>query len=296
MKKGGLRPQIGTLDILSHPVSLKTPAGKKVQIHPVYFEKDRLKTREIDPSFIVAGDIFAATKLSSLPYIKQPMSPPLKAFSNHEIGSSYLATFNKLIEDFSRIVSEDPWLMATDFHLEHRVNIDDKGGLEKIALTVEALLGNLKNKYLRYQISSSPQLTIRSNSGTSGTGMVTIRSTADLLELHNYKKQKRSAAKNQMIDDILIKEEISSTAFKEIVGEIVIYLIGNEVAGGYIKTYCDKVAKGLVSSRKNLFRSVCFSGKIHRHPQKRSDKKLGAVYQNLSKIGGLAVGYTIDQK
>lgn len=297
MKKGGLRPQIATLDTLSHPVSLKTPAGKKVKIHPVYFEKDRLKTREIDPSFIVAGDIFSATQLSSFPYIKQPISPPLKAFSNHEIGSSYLATFNKLVEDFSRIVSEDPWLMATDFHLEHRVNIDDKGGLEKIALTAEALLDSLKSKYLKYQISSSPQLTIRSNSGTSGTGMVTIRSTKDLLELHNYKKQKRSPAKNQMIDDILIKEEISvQPLFKEIVGETVVYLIGNEVAGGYIKTYCDTVAKSLSSSRKNLFRSVCLSGKIHRHPQKRSDKKLGSIYQNLSKIGGLAVGYAIDQK
>lgn len=296
MKKGGFKPQIATLNTVSGPISIKTPAGKRISIHPVYIEKDRLKTAGVDPSFIVAADIYSATTLSSFPYIRQPISPPFKAFSNHEIGNSYLSTFNKLVEDFSRILSEDPWLLGTDFELEHRVNIDDKGGLEKIALTAATLLTNLKNKYSRYQIASPPSLTIRSNSGTSGTGIVTIRSTEDLLQLHNYKKQKKSATKNQMIDDILIKEEIQvRPLFKEIIGETVIYLIGNKVAGGYIKTYCNKMAKDLSSARKNLFQSVCLTGKIHRHPKKRTDKKFGVVYHNLSKIGGLAVGYTIDQ-
>lgn len=298
-KKGRFQPQIATLDPIKGVVSLKTPAGEKVRIHPASLEKGRLKSETIDPSFIVVGDSFAATSLSSfshLSHLAQPTSPPLKTLSNHEIGNSYLATFNKLVEDFSKIVSADPWLMGTDFQLEPRLNIDDKSGLEKIASTISTLLNNLKNKYSQYQIPSPPTLTVQSNSGTSGTGMVAIRSLEDLMRVHQFKKQKKSAAKSQMIDDILIKEEIPvKPLFKEIVGETVIYLIGNEVAGGYIKTYCDKTVKDLSISRKHLFQSLCLSSSVHRHPSRRADKKLGLLYHNLSKIGGLSVGYTIDQ-
>jgi len=295
-KKGRFHPCVATLDPIRTPLSLKTPSGKRVRIHPAYLEKDRLKSEAIDPCFIVIGDAYAAAKLSSFSYLSQPLSPPAKILSNHEIGNAYLTTFNKLVDDFSKMVSTDPWLMGVDFRLEPRLNIDEKGGLEKAAAIISTLLGNLKNKYSQYQIPSSPSLTVQSNSGTSGTGRVTIRSVDDLMQLHQFKKQKKSATKSQMIDDILIKEEISvQPLFKEIVGEAVIYLIGNEVAGGYIKTYCDKTTKDLSTSRKYLFQSLCLTNGTHRHPKKRADKKLGLLYHNLSKIGGLAVGYAIDQ-
>lgn len=294
-KKGRFHPQIATLDPTEGIISLKTPAGKRIQIHPAFFEKGRLKSETIDPSFIVIGDPFSATKLSSYSHLSQPVSPPAKILSAHEIGNSYLVTFNKLVEDFSKIISTDPWLMGTDFKLEPRLNIDDKSGLEKISLALATLLNNLKNKYSQYQIPSSPSLMVQSNSGTSGTGMVAIRSPEDLMLLHQFKKRKKSATKSQMIDDILIREEIPiRPLFKEIVGETVIYLIGNEVAGGYIKTYCDKTSKDLSSSRKYLFQSICLGSGIHRHPKKRADKKVELLYHNLSKIGGLSVGYAID--
>lgn len=295
-KKARFHPQVATLDPIRSPLLLKTASGKRIRIYAASLEKDRLKSEAFDPSFIFVGDPFAAVKLSSFSYLSQPISPLAKILSNCEIGNAYLATFNKLVDDFSKMVSTDPWLMGIDFQLEPRLNIDDKGGLEKAATVVSTLLDNLKNKYSKYQIPSSPSLTVQSNSGTSGTGMVTIRSVDDLIQLHQFKKQKKSAGKSQMIDDILIKEEIAvQPLFKEIVGEAVVYLIGNEVAGGYIKTYCDKATKDLSTSRKYLFQSLCLSSGSHRHPKKRADKKLGLLYRNLSKIGGLAVGYAIDQ-
>ena len=260
-------------------------------------EERRLKIEKMEPDFIYVNHPFSPELAVKLTQIQQPLNPPCKVLFHKDKKSDYFSIANRLATDFAQIVNVDPWLLKTEFQVEHHVNFDERSGVEKISHGTEALLGILALKYKQYDLAHHPTIKITNNKGTYGMGIISVASVKELAMLYRNKKKKKTSARGQaIINDVLIQEEIpKSPLFKNLFGETIIYLIGREIAGGYIRTYADHETRYLLKSRQQLFVPICVTGKTHRHPKKRSDKNLNILYSNLSRVGGLAAGYEIDR-
>jgi len=297
LKKSHFKVELGTLETLEAPANIKTPSKKTLKIFPVVFESDKIRVGKFDPDFVLLTDPFTSEQTLKLSNLRQPMNPPYKLLSFMHKRSDALNIFNTLAKDFSDLLGIDPWLISTQFHVDTHVNFDEKSGVEKVANSSNLLLQNLEQKYREYNVNQRPAVQIVNNSGTYGMGMLSIQSTRELSDLYFKKKAKKLNGKSQsVINEVLIQESVPvRPLFNKFVGETVIYLLGNEVIGGYIKSYTDKTAKNILSSREFLFQPMVLTHGTGAKVKKQTDKTLGLLYQNISRLGGLAAGYEIDR-
>ncbi len=297
LKKSHLKVELGTLEPLDAPSKIKTPSKKTLKIFPVTIEMDRIRVGKFDPDFVLLTDPFTPELTLKLTNLRQPMNPPHKLLSFMHKRSEVLNIFNTLAKDFSDLIGIDPWLISTQFHVDTHVNFEEKSGVEKIANSTHLLLQNLEQKYREYKINQRPSVQIVNNMGTYGMGMLSIQSTKELSDLYFKKKAKKLNGKSQsVINEVLIQEAVPARPlFNRFVGETVIYLLGNEIVGGYIRNYTDKTAKNILSSREFLFQPMVLTRGTSAKVKKQTDKTLGLLYQNLSRLGGLAAGYEIDR-
>ncbi len=297
LKKSNLKVELGTLETLDAPSKIKTPSKKTLKIFPVTFAGDKIRVGKFDPDFVLLTDPFTSDLTLKLSNLKQPLNPPYKVLSYMHKRSDSLNIFNTLAKDFSDLIGIDPWLISTQFHVDTHVNFEEKSGVEKIATSTNILLQNLEQKYREYKVAQRPAVQIVNNRGTYGMGILSIRSPKELSELYFKKKAKKINGKSQsVINEVLIQEAVPvRPLFNKFVGETVAYLLGNEITGGYIKTYTDKTAKNILSSREFLFQPVVMTRGTAAKVKKQTDKTLGLLYQNLSRLGGLAIGYEIDR-
>lgn len=288
LKQSSFKVELATVEKIEMPVTIKTPSKKTLKIFPALLDKNRLKTELFNPDFILLTDAFKGDLSLKLGNLEQPMSPPSKVTRHYSKKSNTLNILNNLMKDFSVVAEVDPWLITSQYHIEHHVNFEEKSGIEKVAHSAQQILAQLEQKYKEYNVAAIPSIQITNNSGAFGMGMISIKSIQELSDLYYKKKAKKVQAKSQaIINDVLIEETVPvRPLLKKFIGEAVIYLIGNEVAGGYVKVYTDRTTPNIVSSRNELFQPL----KI-----KQSDKSLGLLYHNLSRLGGLAIGYEIDK-
>lgn len=299
-KKSGLKVQLGSLEGIQQPVTVQTPSKKTLKIVPCTLQKKKLIADGVEPEFIYITYPFPHELTRKLAEVQQPMNPPLKILSLQNRvkskKSDYYTILNRLASDFAELIKVDPWLMKAEFQVEHHVNFDERSGIEKVADSADTLLNVLQMKYREYDVEKEPAVRIMNNAGTYGMGILSVHSTEELSKVYHRKKAKRAGGKGQsIVNDVIIQEEIpTSPLFQKYTGETVIYLIGNEVAGGYIKTYGSDSKKKTLS-RSELFLPICLTSTTHTHPKKRADRKVNVLYSNLSRMGGIACGYEIDK-
>ncbi|MBI4041806.1 MAG: glutamate--cysteine ligase [Deltaproteobacteria bacterium] len=299
LKKSGLTVKVATLEPLSKPVEVQTSAHKSISIAPSHVENNRLVSQGFDPEFILVIDQFSREDLTKLLPIAQPVIPHRRAL--HYVStkvSDSLHLYNTLATDLADKLGMDPWLISTPFAVETHVNFEEKSGIEKVAKTSQELLVALSEKYQKYHLNRLPMLQIRNNLGTFGMGRLLIKSSKDLNRLYLEKKKKKTQTKSAtVISDVIIQEEIPTRPlFDHAVGEIVVYLIGNEILGGYLRNYAQISEKNVKKARSDLFAAIQFSGNGKTIRFKKKAESHGLLYQNVSRLGSLALGYEIDKK
>jgi len=301
LKKSEMRVVVGTIENTSSPFEAKTSTKKSIQIFPTHVENYHLVTNNFKPEFVLVVDRFAPEDLAKLVNIAQPVTPHRRALVHKKNKlSEHMTTYNSLATEFADMVGIDPWLITTPFALETHVNFDERSGVEKVAQATQDLLIVLSEKYHKYTINQSPLIQVRNNSGTYGMGRLLVRSPKELSKLYLKKRKKRTAPKGQsVINDVIVQEDIpAKPLFDKFVGETVIYLIGNEILGGFIKSYETLIpTKSLKKARTQLFQPIKFSsGGSHLKLKSKVDKNMGLLYQSVSRLGALAISYDIDKK
>lgn len=295
LKKSKLQVQIATLELIQKPITIQTPARKIIKIVPSFIEKQRIKADHFDPDFVYISHPFSSA--THLHEIQQPIHPPLKVLSYKTKKSDYISICNRLVSDFAQILNTDPWFLKTEFQLEHQVNFDEKSGFEKVIRGIDTLLGLLQTKHQEHHITNDPSVRILSNNHAQGMGIISIHSSQELVSLYYQRKAKKTEGKSpSMINDVLIQEEIpESTLYKDIKGELIVYLIGGKVGGGYLRALGSTPSRNILSSREKLFPSICLTGNTHSHSKKRTDSKMNLLYSHVARIGSIASGYEIDK-
>ena len=145
-------------------------------------------------------------------------------------------------------------------------------------------------------------------------GIMTVYSDADILKMNRRTKNKMSVGKNRKpIESVIVQEGVpTATIVDRLAAEPVIYLIGGELIGGFLRTHSKKGTEENLNSPGMVFRKLCISdlhrptfevpgsaGNISGVAEEMDDVEeepvLELVYGSIARISSLATGIELAE-
>jgi glutamate--cysteine ligase len=165
----------------------------------------------------------------------------------------------------------------------------DETSLKTLSEKVDAMLVRLQKQYDQRGITEKPFVFVKNNAGTYGLAVIRVGSGAEVMDWNYKSRKKMKAAKGgRDVEEVIIQEGIPSHVQAEggITAEPVIYMIGTELAGGFLRTHAEKSSSESLNSPGAVYKRLCVSDlnvSLKGHP-------LENVYGWSARLGVLAIG------
>ncbi|MEK7690232.1 MAG: glutamate--cysteine ligase, partial [Bdellovibrionota bacterium] len=145
----------------------------------------------------------------------------------------------------------DPWILTVDTTEVAPVDFNEDQGIEECALVVDATIARIAKEYADRKITSQPVVFIKSNAGTYGMGIHVVKSGEEIRKINRRVKNKLSVGKNRSaIKSVIVQEGITTiTRIEGFTAEPVIYLVGRDLVGGFLRTNPQKNAEENLNSQ-----------------------------------------------
>ena len=199
----------------------------------------------------------------------------------------FFKEYNLLTKEFAELLQLDPWRFKIETKLFSPLKIQSEENLLKLRYSSEEMLKSLKESYKKFSISEKPYLFLKNNSGTYGLGIINIQSAEELNRWSYKSRKKMKASKGEAhVKEIIIQEGIPTALCPDNKSaEPVIYMIGSQVAGGFLRSHKTKDYKTNLNSPGVVFKRLCMSDL----EIKTQGLAMENVYSWLAKIGSLAL-------
>ncbi len=271
---------------LSEPLRVVSSAGNEITVHSALKNGELLRT--FKPDLIISNNDFSdAYEEWSQTVTDMPMNPP------HELGwfqrkkSTYFRYYNQLVNEFSAIAKIDPFLMRVETELFEHFDIGSEESRAALAARVDTMLLRLREEYQRRGLQQEPFVFVKNNAGTYGLAVIKVTSGADVKEWSYKSRKKMKAAKGgRDVEEVIIQEGIPSIVQADgIAAEPVIYMIGKELAGGFLRTHAEKSSTESLNSPGAVYTRLCVSDLAINAPGCPQEN----VYGWTAKLGLLAI-------
>ena len=174
-------------------------------------------------------------------------------------------------------------------------DLEDRTSIENLSDLIALFQRDLKREYQELGIEYEPYFFVKNNTGTYGLGVIEVRSSEDV-KSWNYKSRKKMKASKggQGIQSVIVQEGIPTivTDTENHVAEPTIYMIGEKLAGGFLRVNQRKGPQGNLNAPGVVFSRLCVSDLEVDHQGKLKEN----VYGWVAKIGLLAVGQEFKDK
>ncbi|WP_413576254.1 glutamate--cysteine ligase [Bdellovibrio sp. HCB290] len=273
---------------LETPVQITSSAGNEITVYSALMDGSLM--RDYTPDLIISNNDFSmAYEEWTNTVRKYPMNPP------HELGwyqrkkSTYFKYYNQLVEEFSAIAKIDPFLMTVETELFEHFDIGDEKSRDELAARVDAMLARLKVEYQKRGINQEPFVFVKNNAGTYGLAVIRVGSGAEVKEWSYKSRKKMKAAKGgRDVEEVIIQEGIPSIVEAEgASAEPVIYMIGCDLAGGFLRTHSEKSSTESLNSPGAVYKRLCVSDLAINTPGCPQEN----VYGWTAKLGLLAIAH-----
>ena len=129
---------------------------------------------------------------------------------------------------------------------------------------------------------------VKNNSGTYGLGVIRVSSAQEIKDwTYNARKKMKAAKGGKDIEQVIIQEGIPSIVTSGAsAAEPVIYMIGCELAGGFLRTHAEKNSTESLNSPGAIYRKLCVTDLYD--DRKKCPRE--NVYGWSAKLGLLAIG------
>jgi glutamate--cysteine ligase len=195
-----------------------------------------------DPCLIVLNNDLSGGVPDILKELEQPVVPPLHAGWFFRRKTHFFAAYDRVVEDFSRIIGVDPWLFNAFHAFCGEVDFRSRQGEECLATQVALILEQIREKYREYDIPDTPYVVIKANAGTYGMGVMTVKSPEEAVNLNRKERNKMAKVKEGLeVHEVVLQEGIPTAELvQESVAEPVVYLIDRFVVGGFYRVHTEK--------------------------------------------------------
>lgn len=244
---------------LEAPLKIQSATGQTVEVVSAF--SDGKEFREFAPDLVISNNDFSDARESWAEQQALPMNPPRELGWYQRKKSRYFKIYNELVEEFAQVAKFDPWLLKVETEIFEHFEITDDASRELLAKRVDIFLENLKKQYAQRGINQTPFAFVKNNSGTYGLAVIRV-SSGDDVRSWNYKARKKmKAAKGgRDVEEVIIQEGVPTVVQAEgVTAEPVIYMIGCELAGGFLRTHGEKDSTESLNSPGAVYKRLCVS-------------------------------------
>lgn len=239
--KAGFIVRIGSLDeAIIAPTELSAANGDRVLIEPLNRVDHQLQLEHFNPCLVLLNNDLSTGVPEILQGITQRVRPTPKLGWASRLKSSHFQFYSEVVEEFSKVVDMDPWLINPYFSAVDHVDFMAQTGIEALASETDHLLAKIREKYAAYGIKEAPFVAIKADNGTYGMSVMMVQDGAQLLELNRKQRTRMAASKgSQKVSRVLLQEGVHSfeTMLDGAVAEPVVYMIGSFVVGGFYRVH-----------------------------------------------------------
>lgn len=245
MKQAGLDVRIGSISPeITEPTILQTHDGHDLLLEPVVRIGNRIKLinkelGDFDSCAILLNNDLSAGIPEILKNLEQDLIPPLHAGWSTRRKTQHFSAYNRVVEDFSKLLDIDPWLLNPYFSTCGQIDFHAREGEECLALKVDELLMKIRTKYAEYGIKQEPFVIVKADAGTYGMGIMTVKSPEDVRDLNRKARNKMSVVKEGLqVTEVIIQEGVYTfESINDAVAEPVVYMMDHFVIGGFYRVH-----------------------------------------------------------
>ena len=235
--------------VITSPRKITTASGREVSIHLLNKEKGDLviSNNDFSVNYGLSQDNF--------------YNPCIEMGWNSRKKHSFFIEYNKIATEFSSLIGVDPWCIRVETELFSPFDLDSKENMNLLKDRAARLLKDLKDKQPDASMED-PYLFLKNNSGTYGLGITTIDRAEELNHLNYKDRKKLKASKSGSgIKELILQEGISTILGQEKAqsAEPVIYMIGSDLTGGFLRGHSKQGYKANLNSPGAVYQRLCMS-------------------------------------
>ncbi|NDD91557.1 glutamate--cysteine ligase, partial [bacterium] len=286
------------------PLKLRSATDKELVAWPIEIGPDgALKAGAFTPDWILLNNDFSGGYPEPLDAVKQPIIPSHVLGWHSRKKSEHFTHYNTLAGEFASIVGIDPWSIQIETHEVAPVDFNEDLGTEQVAQVVEGVLSRMESQFSARGISRKPIVFVKNNAGTYGMGVMVVHSADEIRKMNRRTKNKMSVGKNRMaIQSVVVQEGVpTATLVQRLAAEPVIYLVGSELIGGFLRTNTERGTEDNLNSQGMVFKKLCMSdlkrpSQIDEtfgedlDPSEHNEPVLELVYGSIARLSALATG------
>jgi glutamate--cysteine ligase len=300
--QAGLNVRLGTLDeSIKAPTPLALPDGSELTIEPLKRHRGRLGLKNFDPCTILLNNDLAGGTPKVLEHLyEQYLLPPLHAGWGLRRKSNHFRSYEEVAKKFAKLLGMDPWLINPLFGQCGQVDVAASTGLDCVQTNVDALLTKVRRKYKEYGINEKPFVVVKSDNGTGGVGLMTVRDPKELAELGRRTRDKAGASKEgPEVTEVIIQEGVPTfERVNDAVAEPVVYMIDRYVVGGFYRIHAERGVDENLSAPGASFVPLAFAqnGQLPRPGDKpgASAPNRFYMYGVIGRLAMLAASYELE--
>lgn len=285
IESAGKQVRVGFGTQLPEPLTIKSASGHSVLVESAW--SDSVLYKDFNPQIIVSNNDFSEAHAEWASTIKLPINPPRELGWYQRKKSDYFKFYNELVTEFADVAGIDPFVFQVKTEYFPHFDINSEESRKELSAAVDKFLKDLEVDYQKRGINQKPFAFVKNNAGTYGLAVIRVQSAAEILEWTYKARKKMKAAKGgRDVEEVIIQEGIPSIVEKDgVVAEPVIYMIGGELAGGFLRTHSEKDSTESLNSPGAIYKRLCVSD-LEIRPE---GCPLENVYGWTSKIGSLAI-------
>ena len=261
-------------------------SGKKIGVDKVESKAGKLLSSNMLPDLVISNNDFS-NPYAEVDFSQTLMTPMRELGWYQRKKHDYFNHYNEGAGKFAKMIGEDPWLFQVKTGLFQGFEVGEETSRKELGVKVDQILQEVQEKYDQHGIKEKPKVFIKNNSGTYGLGVITATSGKDI-QAWNYKSKKKMKASKGGggIQEVIIQEAVPTILTEEgATAEPVLYMIGPELAGGFLRTHNQKGATESLNSPGAVYKRLCLTDlKV-----KAQGCVLENVYGWMAKLGFLAI-------
>lgn len=289
--QAGLNVRFGTLDTsITEPTELKIANGGSITVEPLVRKRGRLTLKGFDPcTILLNNDLSAGTPPQLMGLHEQYLLPPLHAGWTVRRKSQHFRAYEEVAKRFAKLLGMDPWLITP---MSQSVDLHGKKGLEALQTAADAQLTKVRRKYKEYGINEKPFVIIKSDVGSYGKAVMTVRDAKDIEGLAERLPE-------NLGQEVLVQEGVPThERVHEAVAEPVVYMMDRYVVGGYYRVHAHRGIDENLNAPGASYVPLAFAESPH---LPRPGEKPGAsapnrfyMYGVIGRLAMLAASYELE--
>lgn len=268
--------------------SFNSAGGEIIEAKRVFREKGSAMTDGFVPDIVMINNDFSEKCPKTLHNLRQPVLPPVEIGWHARKKDVHFEFYNRLCRELAEILGVDPWVMSVETVLESGVDFDFPEDRERVSARAGKILSIVKGEYSKRGIDHEPSLFVKSNSGTYGMAVASVRDPQSIMEMNSRDRKRMRVSKGGVpVRDVVIQEGVPTSlrVGDGLVGEPVVYLVESRVAGMFYRV--NPLRGDLENLNSKGMEFLPYGDSL--------PNGIPAAFDLVSKVATIAAGYEIEK-